>query len=121
MRSTTPGPMKKRILHVARGMIRRNIHGFEIQKFGFDFGTRGDVKTQASKNLDDFASGLRNDMKRADVRLACGKRNVDAFVLEFRFEIRLLELGFRSSSAASILCFHSLAAAPIFGRSAGSA
>src|SRR6185312_7376345 len=63
------------VLHIARGVVRRNVQRVKVVVFGLDFGSVEDGKAERAKEVLDFPLDLSDGMKRArlDSRRRDGK------------------------------------------------
>src|SRR5947209_8760943 len=72
----------KRIPHVARRMVGRDIQSLEIVIVGFDFRTLYVLKSKPMKDFFHFSKRLRDRMKAAIGKWIAGKREIDPFLFK---------------------------------------
>ena len=78
-----PGPADdrrlqvERVLHVARGMIRRHVERFEVVEVVFDFRPFEDLVAHAREDVFDLLADAHQRVHAAERQLAAGQRHVD--------------------------------------------
>ena len=69
----------ERVLRVARGMARREVHRLEVVEVGFDFRANADGVAERREDGDDFVHRARDGMLGAGEAARTGQRDVDGF------------------------------------------
>ena len=85
----------QRVLHVARGMIRRHVERFEVVVVVLDLGAFEHLVAEAREDLDHFIANQAERMAMAELRHAAGQRDVDGVGGPARRGERRLALGER--------------------------
>ena len=67
----------QRVLHVARGMLRRHVERFEVVVVVFELGALDDEEAEAGEDRLDALAQDRQRMAVADARTTAGQRDVD--------------------------------------------
>ena len=83
----------ERVVHLARGMFRRNIEGVEIVKIVFDIGAFGDGKAHLAEDRDAFVHRPADRMETALRNATDRQRDVDCLLRQTNVEPAILELG----------------------------
>ena len=66
----------ERVLHVARGMVRRHVERFEVVEVVFDFGAFEDLVAHAGEDVLDLLADAHQRVDAAERQLAAGQRDV---------------------------------------------
>ncbi len=88
----------ERVVHLSRGVIRRDVQLGEIVVVIFDIGTFGDREAQIGEDRGDFIKHLRHGMDRALRLGARGQSHVDALLREARVQCCVAECRFARSN-----------------------
>ncbi len=70
---------KERVVHVHRGMIRREVERAEVVPLGLDFGSGGPREAQAVEDLDDLLGDSGDRMLRPNPAAAAGHGEIHPF------------------------------------------
>ncbi len=108
------------VLHVARGVVGRNVEGVEIVILGFHFGAVQHGEAERGEQLFELALDAGDGMQMAAARAGRGQREVEPFGVEPGVQGRLRRIraaGLRAP--ASIFCLAALSSLPMRVRSSG--
>ena len=73
---------KERILHIAGGMVRREIQQLEVDFIRLNLARGVDLKTHVCQDIQDAPQLLRGRVQPSHVDLAAGQRDIELFLLE---------------------------------------
>src|SRR5205807_1916505 len=67
----------ERVLHVARGMVARDVQRLEVEVVGLDLGPLADREAEAGEDRDDLVVDAREGMERAAGRAPPRQREIE--------------------------------------------
>ena len=76
----------ERILHVASGMLRRDVQSIEVVIFGFHFGAIQNRESKRGEQIFDFVLNDGHRVQAAWTNAGSGERQIQPFLLEPRIQ-----------------------------------